>query len=66
MIRQILADTLGCAAIKAQHGEIVMATDAYESQKIQALQAINQTLQRILNELIAIKSAQSQIAQKSR
>jgi hypothetical protein len=42
-----------------------MANDAYESQKVQALQVIGHTLQRILNELIEIKASQSQIAHKA-
>lgn len=39
-----------------------MANDFYESQKVQALQAINQTLGRILMEIQQVKEAQQRIA----
>ena len=41
-----------------------MANDVYDSQKVQALQAISQTLSRILMELQQIKEAQQRVAAK--
>jgi hypothetical protein len=43
-----------------------MSNDAYESQKVQALQTLNQTMQQILIELRTIRQAQQAIAQKTR
>jgi hypothetical protein len=43
-----------------------MADAAYESQKVQALQALNQTLLLILAEMRTIRAAQQAIAQKTR
>jgi hypothetical protein len=48
--------------ITTSETEMAAMSDVYDSQKVQALQAINQTLGRILMEIQQLKEAQQRIA----